>query len=103
MTAILIYLSLVNAAGYLIFAWDKQRARHNLRRVSERDLLALAAIGGSIGLIAAQKFHRHKTQKEPFRTYLRMIAGTQLFLALGVYFWCAAEAAVLGWEVEPCD
>jgi uncharacterized membrane protein YsdA (DUF1294 family) len=86
-TAILIYLLLVNTAAYLIFAWDKQSARHNLRRVPERHLLFFAAIGGSIGLIAAQKLHRHKTQKEPFRTYLRLIAGTQAFLLLGVFFW----------------
>jgi uncharacterized membrane protein YsdA (DUF1294 family) len=87
LTALLVYLCLINAAGYLASAWDKHSARHDLRRVPERSLLGLAAIGGTLGLMAAQTIHRHKTRKEPFRTYLKCIGGVQIILSLGVYFW----------------
>ena len=48
-------------------------------RVSERTLLTLAAVGGSIGAVFGQIFLRHKTRKEPFRTQLRLIVGLQTF------------------------
>ena len=37
----------------------------------------MAAVGGSLGAIAAQQILRHKTRKEPFRTQLYVIAGIQ--------------------------
>jgi uncharacterized membrane protein YsdA (DUF1294 family) len=42
-------------------------------RVSERTLLYLAAIWASDGAVSAQILLRHKTRKQPFRTYLRLI------------------------------
>ncbi|MGV8998173.1 MAG: DUF1294 domain-containing protein [Parvibaculaceae bacterium] len=52
-------------------------------RVSEKTLLTLAAVGGAFGALAGQRVFRHKTQKEPFRTYLY---GWVVFNAV---FWVA--------------
>ncbi len=72
--ALAIYLLAINAAAYAAFAWDKRCAERDLWRVPEKTLLTLAAIGGAIGAVYAQQTLRHKTQKEPFRTLLNLIA-----------------------------
>ena len=60
----------LNLFVFSIHFLDKQAARHGRRRVSERTLLTLALIGGSLGAVAAQQILRHKTRKEPFRSIL---------------------------------
>ena len=43
------YLLIINAAGFLIMCVDKLLAKKEARRVPERTLLLIAAIGGSLG------------------------------------------------------
>ena len=83
--AIALYLGAVNLATFLAFVWDKRCARQGRRRVPERKLLAMAVAGGSVGAVTAQRAVRHKTCKEPFRTYLQVIVWVQgtVFAALG--------------------
>lgn len=80
MTALALYLLAASTAAFALFAWDKRGAAAGRRRIPERTLLTLAAIGGTPGAIAGQRLLRHKTRKEPFRTRLLWIAGTQLVL-----------------------
>ncbi|NKK65705.1 DUF1294 domain-containing protein [Rhizobium leguminosarum bv. viciae] len=67
----LLFLAL-NLLVFSIYFFDKQASRHGKRRISERTLLLLALIGGSLGAVAAQLL-RHKTRKEPFRSILAAI------------------------------
>jgi uncharacterized membrane protein YsdA (DUF1294 family) len=78
-----LYLLAVSVAAFLAFVADKRRAEQFERRIPERTLLTLAAIGGWPGAIAAQQLVRHKTRKEPFRTLLWSIAAVELVFALG--------------------
>ncbi|MBY5351064.1 DUF1294 domain-containing protein [Rhizobium leguminosarum] len=68
----LLFLAL-NLLVFSIYFMDKQASRHGRRRISERTLLVLALIGGSLGALAAQHLLRHKTRKEPFRSILAAI------------------------------
>ena len=72
------YLVLISFGTFLAFAWDKHRARNGLYRISEGTLLALTAVGGTIGALVGQKLLRHKTQKQPFKTQLYIIIGLQI-------------------------
>lgn len=83
---IVLYLLAVNLAAFVAFGLDKRRAEEGRRRISERDLLTLAAIGGSGGAVAGQQMFRHKTRKEPFRTILWAIPVLQ-FAAAAVWLW----------------
>ncbi|KQZ29534.1 hypothetical protein ASD50_01920 [Mesorhizobium sp. Root552] len=68
----------VNCAAFVAFWWDKRLAEAGARRISERTLLGLALVGGSLGAISAQQIFRHKTRKEPFRSLLYLIVLLQI-------------------------
>ncbi len=70
-------LAAINIATFAAFAFDKHQARTGGRRIPERTLLLMAAIGGSPAALAAQQVLRHKTRKQPFGARLSWIVGTQ--------------------------
>jgi len=76
----------ISLTGFLAIVWDKECARTGRWRVPEHILLALALVGGTIGIVAGQRLWHHKTQKEPFRTYLRMIVIIQFTVLLSLAF-----------------
>ena len=80
------YIGMINIVGFLSFAWDKQCAVQNTRRIPESKLLSIALIGGTIGSISAQHLLRHKTRKQPFKSFLYGIAALQFFLILAFLF-----------------
>ena len=63
---VIIYLLVINLIGLLIMYIDKRKAKYGRWRVSERTLLLVALLGGSIGTIAGMYLFRHKTQKLKF-------------------------------------
>ncbi|MBL1406124.1 MAG: hypothetical protein COC17_06020 [Hyphomicrobiales bacterium] len=81
-----IYLGLINLFTYAIFGWDKYRSIKNAWRVSENSLLLLAFMGGSPAMLLGQKFLRHKTYKQPFKTYLLIIVFVQI-IAIGFFIY----------------
>lgn len=76
-------LIFVNLWTILCFGWDKRCATRGLRRVPERRLLTLAALGGSPGALIARRAFRHKTRKEPFSSRLWLIATVQAGALIG--------------------
>ena len=75
-----------SAATFAAYARDKSAARNGRWRVQERTLHGLALVGGWPGAVVAQRFLRHKSQKQSFQ----------------VVFWAtvALNSAVLGWLVS---
>ena len=72
------WLALVNLLAFLALAKDKHAAKKRRRRVPERRLLWLAALGGTPGGFAAIHLFSHKTRKQPFRRWLFLILGVQI-------------------------
>jgi uncharacterized membrane protein YsdA (DUF1294 family) len=73
-----LYAVAINATTFAAFALDKRAAERRAWRVPEAWLLMLAALGGSPGALVAQQALRHKTRKEPFRTWLWAIVVAQI-------------------------
>ncbi|MBP2020022.1 uncharacterized membrane protein YsdA (DUF1294 family) [Symbiobacterium terraclitae] len=76
---------LYNFAVFLAYAWDKLRARRGGRRVPERTLLCLAALGGGAGAFCGTYLIRHKTRKARF--------------TIGVPAALVAQVALAAWAV----
>ena len=76
MKVIFLYLLIMNAAGFLVMTADKLFAKSNSWRVPERNLLGIAAIGGSIGVWLAMYVVRHKTK------HMKFVIGVPAILAL---------------------
>lgn len=81
----LIVFLLVNLWTILRFRQDKQRAIAGARRIPEADLLGLALIGGTPGAFLARHLFRHKTRKQPFSTWLWLIAVIQAGGLIGFF------------------
>jgi uncharacterized membrane protein YsdA (DUF1294 family) len=79
---IVLWLVLIDALTVRAFRADKRIAREGGRRVSEKDLLTLALIGGSPGALFARRRFRHKTRKQPFSTNLILTCLAQLAAAI---------------------
>ena len=82
MKFLLLYLLIVNAAGFLVMTLDKLLAKENAWRIPERTLLMLAAIGGSIGVLLAMYTVRHKTRHAKFFLGVPAILVLQIGLFL---------------------
>ena len=83
MTALqaLAWLAVLNSWTFIRFRQDKRRAAAGHWRVSESELLSLAFLGGTPAAFAARHVLRHKTRKQPFSTYLSLIAAAQIGIA----------------------
>jgi len=68
----------INLATFAAFGWDKAAARQRDRRIPERALLTLAALGGSPAALLARQTLRHKTRKQPFGARLLLIVFLQV-------------------------
>lgn len=56
-----------SAVLFILMGADKRRARRNARRIPERRLFAVAAIGGAVGGWLGMRAFRHKTRHWYFR------------------------------------
>ena len=80
--ALLLYLAAVNVATFLVYGSDKRRAKKERRRVPEKTLFLLAAIGGSLGAWAGMYAFRHKTRHWYFVWGIPAILAAQTALAV---------------------
>ena len=76
----------INFGAFYCYGLDKYRAIHNSRkRIPERLLLAVAAIGGVPGSVLGQLIFRHKTRKQPFRKIFWAITILQVIILTCIY------------------
>ncbi len=82
MKIIFTYLLLVNALGLLLMIVDKQQAKKRSRRISEANLMTVAALGGSIGCLIGMLMVRHKTRHLKFTIGLPVLVFIHTCLVL---------------------
>ena len=75
------YLIAVNVLAFILYGLDKKRARNREWRISEKTLIGIAVIGGSIGAILGMHIFHHKTRHWYFRYGLPLILIMQGVLA----------------------
>ena len=82
MKPLLLYLLLINALSFALMLADKKKAVKNHWRIPERTLLAIAAIGGSLGAIVAMHMFRHKTKHPRFFIGLPCMLAVHIILLI---------------------
>ena len=82
---IFIYLIIVNYIAFSLYHLDKQRAIKGKQRISEKNLLTIAAFGGTLGTYIGMQKYRHKTNKLSFKLWFYGILILQIIFFFVVY------------------
>lgn len=86
MKFVLMYLVIMNAAGFFHMLMDKQKARKNLWRIPESRLMLIALLGGSAGVLLGMQLARHKTKHPKFSIGVPIIFAIQVVLLVFLCF-----------------
>ena len=74
------YLIVINVIAFLLYGIDKEKARKGRWRISEKELILVAVIGGSVGAFFGMHFFHHKTRHWYFRYGIPIIMILQIIL-----------------------
>lgn len=85
MQTLFVYILVINLLAFLANGTDKFLATNQKRRISERSLLGLAFLGGSLGAGIAMLLFRHKTAKKSYLLPFLLIVVVQI-IGLYLYF-----------------
>ncbi|WP_028904603.1 MULTISPECIES: DUF1294 domain-containing protein [unclassified Prevotella] len=70
----------INVLTFVVYGWDKWKAKHGKWRISEATLLMLAVVGGTIGALLGMQVWHHKTMHLKFKYGLPLILLAQIAL-----------------------
>lgn len=82
----MMWFLLANVLTLVIYGVDKMAARKAWRRVPESTLLIFGFMGGWPGAIVGQLVFRHKTQKQPFKTYFIISVILNIAVLVAAYW-----------------
>ena len=82
MKYIFAYLFIINAVACFLMLIDKYQAKKRSRRISEANLLSVAALGGSVGCLIGMLMARHKTRHLKFTIGLPIMMFAHICLLL---------------------
>ncbi|MBP3353380.1 MAG: DUF1294 domain-containing protein [Bacteroidales bacterium] len=77
---IAIYLVAINLTAYILYAIDKYKSKRQKWRISEKALIIVALVGGSVGALFAMKMFRHKTKHKKFTIGVPLILIAQILM-----------------------
>lgn len=81
------FFLILNSISFLITGYDKQLAIRQKRRISERMLLTIVFIGGTVGSGLGMLIFKHKTNKTSYLWKFWFIIFIQIILIyLGYHF-----------------
>ena len=83
--AILVYFIFINVVAFVLFTFDKYRARVGASRVSEKRLHSVSALGGFLGATLSMALFHHKTSKSSF--LLKHIAIMIVWIGAVLYYF----------------
>ena len=82
---VILYFTIVSLTLCIYMYLDKQRAKKNEWRISEKTLFTLAVFGGAMGGVLAMYLFRHKTKHNTFAFGFPLLAAVHLFLIVGIF------------------
>lgn len=82
MKIFLIYIAVINIVSSAVCIFDKHRAIHGGRRISERTLFRLSLAGGAAAMYVTMLLIRHKTKHKRFMIGIPLIILLHLLIFL---------------------
>lgn len=79
---LVIWLILINIAGFVLMGADKRRARKGMWRIPEKVFFIVSAVGGSLGSLCGMYVFHHKTKHWYFTVGIPVILAVQICAAL---------------------
>lgn len=83
---IAVYLFMINLAGLVLMACDKQRAKKYQWRIPEKTLFLMALLGGSAGSWLGMYLFHHKTKHWYFVVGMPGILTVQILIGIWLKF-----------------
>lgn len=84
MNSIIIYVIIINVISFILMGWDKYCAIKNNWRISEKNLIGIALLGGGPGSLLGMITFRHKTKKKKFQILIPLSIIINIYLLLKV-------------------
>ena len=81
----IIYLAVMNIAGFAAMGIDKQKAKKQVWRIPEKTLFLLSILGGSLGSWAGMYAFRHKTKHWYFIVFMPLIFLIHVVLGILIF------------------
>ena len=81
------YLVIINFVTFLVYGIDKRKAVKHKYRISEKTLIVMAIIGGSIGALIGMRAFRHKTKHIKFLIGVPFILILQVVIVIVIGIW----------------
>lgn len=79
------YLIIINILSFVLYGIDKLKAIKRKERISERTLILIGILGGSIGSIIGMNLFRHKTKKLKFIISLPLILIIHIIVVIYLF------------------
>ncbi len=84
---ICLYGGIVGLIAVILTVWDKVIAGSGRRRIPERTLLWVGALGGAVPMLITMKWMRHKTLKPKFMVGLPLLILLHVMLITFAWLW----------------
>jgi len=86
------WLLIIHLITFFVFGVDKWKAKRKekndaVRRISEKTLLILSILGGSVGALLGMKVWHHKTLHMAFRIGVPVILILQILIPFGLWLY----------------
>ncbi len=85
MFVFIVYLLVINTLSFIQIGYDKNLAKKNKSRISEKTLLFFVLLGGTIGSGIGMLIFRHKTSKKSYLLKFWFIVAIQLLVIYFIY------------------
>ena len=80
-----VYLIIINILSFILYGIDKLKAIKKKERISEKTLILIGILGGSIGSIIGMNIFRHKTKKLKFIISLPLILIIHIIVVIYLF------------------
>ncbi len=77
------YYLFINGITFLVWGFDKFRAKLQQWRIPENTLYALIILGGGVGALLGMIVFRHKTRKPKFKVF----SVISIFIHIIIFFY----------------